>query len=420
MTDLAIRVDGLGKMYQLTRRGGLEGKPGLRNVLEDVVGQFARRVRGRSRPTDGNREAFWALRDVGFDVQRGECVAVIGRNGAGKSTLLKILSRITEPTLGEVRIRGRVGSLLEVGSGFHLELSGRENIFLNGSVLGMSRQEVRAKFAEIVEFSGVEKFLDTPVKRYSTGMYLRLAFAVAAHLEPEILIVDEVLAVGDAAFQKKCLGKMGEVSKGGRTVLFVSHNMAAVNALCSSAVVLSGGQVNYVGPTDEAVRHYMALGAAASANATELNEHGIRLSRLQILDAETGDPTNNPEFLKDYQLEVVIDFEVPLDKASVTVNIFDETGILVGSLSAAEEGAEPRRLAGSVRYLFAMPRLPLIARGYIAGVFVERAHDGTNYLRVEQALQFSVQSAIIAEGMWPYHPRHGYVRLADGVQISSV
>ena len=204
------------------------------------------------------REEFWALRDVSFDIRPGEVTGIIGRNGAGKSTLLKILSRITEPTTGEVRLGGRVASLLEVGTGFHPELTGRENVFLNGTILGMSRSEIRRKFDEIVAFAEVEKFLDTPVKRYSSGMYMRLAFAVAAHLEPEILIVDEVLAVGDAEFQKKCLGKMGDVARGGRTVLFVSHNMSAVQALCSKAILLQGGQVERMGATGPIVAEYLA------------------------------------------------------------------------------------------------------------------------------------------------------------------
>ena len=205
----------------------------------------------------GCREIIWALKDVSFEIQRGDVVGIIGRNGAGKSTLLKILARITEPTRGSVDIYGRVGSLLEVGTGFHAELTGRENIYLNGAILGMKRAEIERKFAEIVAFSEVEKFIDTPVKHYSSGMYLRLAFAVAAHLEPEILLVDEVLAVGDAAFQKKCLGKMGEVSSEGRTVLFVSHNLDAIISICPQTLVLEGGECVFAGETEQAVKRYL-------------------------------------------------------------------------------------------------------------------------------------------------------------------
>ena len=234
-----ITVEGLGKRYEL----GAAQKGGGYTALRDVVANSARNLfRRGANAGEATTESFWALKDVSFDIQRGEVVGIIGRNGAGKSTLLKILSRITEPTTGTIRLRGRVASLLEVGTGFHPELTGRENIFLNGAILGMQRAEIKAKFDEIVAFAEVERFLDTPVKRYSSGMYVRLAFAVAAHLEPEILIVDEVLAVGDAEFQKKCLGKIESVARGeGRTVLFVSHNMQAVTQMCSKAILLRSG-----------------------------------------------------------------------------------------------------------------------------------------------------------------------------------
>ncbi len=241
MNDIAIRVENLSKHYRI----GVERHDTLRDALSDFrlgILDFGRKS-PKSKIANPKSEEFWALRDVSFEVQRGEVVGVIGRNGAGKSTLLKILSRITEPTTGFVELHGRVGSLLEVGTGFHPELTGRENIYLNGAILGMKRTEIARKFDEIVAFSEIEKFLDTPVKRYSSGMYVRLAFAVAAHLEPEILLVDEVLAVGDAAFQKKCLGKMGDIAGEGRTVLFVSHNMAAVLELCTHAIVLQSGEM---------------------------------------------------------------------------------------------------------------------------------------------------------------------------------
>ena len=229
---------------------------------------------------------MWALRDISFEVKQGEVVGIIGRNGAGKSTLLKILSRITEPTEGRIRIRGRVASLLEVGTGFHPELTGRENIFLNGAILGMHRAEIKKKFDEIVAFAEVEKFLDTPVKRYSSGMYVRLAFAVAAHLEPEILIVDEVLAVGDAQFQKKCLGKMSEVAHGGRTVLFVSHNMAAVSGLCGSAIWLVDGMVCARGRADELVHKYLAAVSTAGSTFQLSRRHtgdDVRIGRIELI-----------------------------------------------------------------------------------------------------------------------------------------
>ncbi|MCA2001026.1 MAG: ABC transporter ATP-binding protein [Chloroflexi bacterium] len=251
MSDIAIRVEHLGKRYRI---GGKQaGYRTFREALLDGLSAPLRWARGERQSYD----TFWALDDISFEVRQGEAVGIIGRNGAGKSTLLKILSRITKPTTGRVELYGRVASLLEVGTGFHPELSGRDNIYLNGAILGMSRAEIARKFDEIVEFSGVEKFLDTPVKRYSSGMYVRLAFSVAAHLEPEILVVDEVLAVGDAEFQKKCLGKMGEVANQGRTVLFVSHNMAAVSALCKGGIVLQTGRMLGFYAVNEAINAYL-------------------------------------------------------------------------------------------------------------------------------------------------------------------
>ena len=259
--DVVIRAEGLGKKYVIGHQAEREGYTALRDVLARRAKTFGRTARdlfsGRAVVGGDELEDFWALKDLDFEIRRGEVVGVIGRNGAGKSTLLKVLSRITEPTEGRVTIKGRVASLLEVGTGFHPELTGRENIFLNGAILGMSRAEIRRKFDEIVDFAEVEKFLDTPVKRYSSGMYVRLAFAVAAHLEPEILVVDEVLAVGDAEFQKKCLGKMQDVAGHGRTVLFVSHNMAAIRKLCSSGIALSNGRATFRGPTMDAISAYL-------------------------------------------------------------------------------------------------------------------------------------------------------------------
>ena len=261
MSAPAIRVENLSKRYVISHTSG--SRDGLRNSLETAFRNPLSWLKSRRAAQRQPKDEFWALRDVSFDVAQGEVVGIIGRNGAGKSTLLKLLSRITEPTSGRISIEGRVASLLEVGTGFHPELTGRENIFLNGAILGMSRNEITRKFDEIVDFAEVERFLDTPVKRYSSGMYVRLAFAVAAHLEPEILIVDEVLAVGDAQFQKKCLGKMNQVAKeGDRTVLFVSHQMAAITNLCENCVLLSHGEISYHGRTDEAVTRYLASPAS--------------------------------------------------------------------------------------------------------------------------------------------------------------
>jgi lipopolysaccharide transport system ATP-binding protein len=258
MSTPVISVENLGKRYVIGKQRSRSD--GLRHAIEDAVRNPLQWFRNRNR--ERARDEFWALKDVSFDVKQGDVVGIIGRNGAGKSTLLKLLSRITEPTSGRIYLRGRIASLLEVGTGFHQELTGRENIYLNGAILGMSRTEIRSKFDEIVAFSEVEKFLDMPVKRYSSGMYVRLAFAVAAHMEPDILVIDEVLAVGDSAFQQKCLGKIDQVStREGRTVLFVSHNMGVISRLCKTTVLLESGRLRCVGETTEMISHYLNSGA---------------------------------------------------------------------------------------------------------------------------------------------------------------
>ena len=286
MDDIAIRVEGLGKRFRLRHAGG---RTRYRTLREDLLGLPRRLLAGLSGRRD-EREEFWALKDVSFEVKRGEVLGIIGRNGAGKSTLLKVLSRIMDPTCGEATVQGRIGSLLEVGTGFHPELTGRENIYLSGALLGMRRDEVRRRFDEIVAFAGVEKFLDTPCKHYSSGMYARLGFAVAAHLDAEILLVDEVLAVGDTEFQRKCLGKMAEVAGGGRTVLFVSHNMSAVAQLCSRALVLERGTVTFGGNVRNAIDAYLQASNTGSTiiKISEGDHHssfsGARNIQLQVAE----------------------------------------------------------------------------------------------------------------------------------------
>ncbi len=290
MGDVVVQVEGLGKLYQIAhRRPGGSLREAMTQGARGLAQGLRRWVAGRARRTE--QEAFWALRDVSFQLRRGEVLGVIGRNGAGKSTLLKLLSRITEPTTGWLGLRGRLASLLEVGTGFHPELTGRENIYLNGSILGMSRAEIRKKFDEIVEFAGVEQFLDTPVKRYSSGMGTRLAFSVAAHLEPEILIVDEVLAVGDIAFQKKCMGKMESVAKQHRTILFVSHNMSAVRALCTRGILLDRGRMVMDGGSREVADAYVNANTGLSNIAevgledrTARTTGAVRFSDLRFED----------------------------------------------------------------------------------------------------------------------------------------
>lgn len=316
MSDVVIKAEGLGKKYLIGHEVKQERYTALRDVIARQAKGLARSARdlfsGRPTTAGDEIEEFWALRDVDFEIRHGDVVGIIGRNGAGKSTLLKILSRITEPTEGRVTIRGRVASLLEVGTGFHPELTGRENIYLNGAILGMRRDEIRRKFEEIVDFAGVEKFLDTPVKRYSSGMYVRLAFAVAAHLEPEILVVDEVLAVGDADFQKKCLSKMQDVSAHGRTVLFVSHNLSAIQSLCSSGILLTEGRIGSHGPIQRTVAEYASGGNTRRARRTTSSRKDVQVEEVQ--SSLEVDPTENKRLLRvEIVLSVLNDIRVNID-----------------------------------------------------------------------------------------------------------
>jgi lipopolysaccharide transport system ATP-binding protein len=328
-SDFVISVENLSKKYTIRHFDGIS-QDGLRHMLQDavtrpfrVLSQKLKRAANSSFPNEDrrsnthgldfnsksrrSREVFWALKNISFEAKRGEVVGIIGRNGAGKSTLLKILSRITEPTLGRIGIKGRVASLLEVGTGFHPELTGRENIFLNGAILGMTRQEVKGKFDEIVDFATIERFLDTPVKRYSNGMYMRLAFAVAAHLEPEILIIDEVLAVGDSEFQKKCLGKMREVASGlGRTVFFVSHQLESVVALCTRVCLLEAGCLEAVGKADSVVQLYQKSVLSVKAGAN-LQNSAVRPGRgtVRIASLRPEQPFFRPDASKAFHIRIV-------------------------------------------------------------------------------------------------------------------
>lgn len=306
MSDIVIQVKNISKYYRL----GLVGT----TTLKDDLDRTWAKLRGKPDPTlkigqkeNNNSDGYiWALKDISFEVKQGEILGIIGRNGAGKSTLLKILSRVTAPTTGECRVKGRIASLLEVGTGFHPELTGRQNIFLNGAILGMTKEEIRQKFDEIIEFSGVEKFIDTPVKRYSSGMYVRLAFGVAAHLEPEILIVDEVLAVGDAQFQKKCLGKMQDVGKEGRTVLFVSHQMGAISQLCNRALLLNNGEIVQTGSTRHVVNYYMDMSTSGTIGYeadTDSLQKDIAIIKAQTFNAEGNSAIN---FSHDEQIIIAI------------------------------------------------------------------------------------------------------------------
>lgn len=336
--DPVISVENLGKSYLIRHQAGGAGYRRFSEELVETLARPIRALRSLRRPNGAppptalppSKERFWALKDVSFEVKRGEVLGIIGRNGAGKSTLLKILSRITEPTEGRVRIRGRVASLLEVGTGFHPELTGRENIFLNGTILGMTRREIQKKFDEIVAFAEVEKFLDTPVKRYSSGMYVRLAFAVAAHLEPEILVVDEVLAVGDAQFQKRCLGKMKDVASQGRTVLFVSHNMGAVTNLCTRALTLQQGSIVFDGETHEAISQYSRSGGESSGSRRWVDlprapgDDRVRL--VEVRCRSGGDVSGDIAIDKPVNLEIVYDVLKEGLSPSPSIHLIDKMG----------------------------------------------------------------------------------------------
>ena len=369
-----VEMDSVSKRYHL----GTPGAGSLRGAVENLV----RRLRGKSpaaNPVLGKRAAdkpntFWSLRNVSLRVEPGEVVGLVGKNGAGKSTLLKILSRITEPTHGRVRLRGRVASLLEVGTGFHPELTGRENIFLNGAILGMKRAEITAKFDEIVEFAEIGPFLDTPVKHYSSGMFVRLAFAVAAHLEPEILLIDEVLAVGDAAFQKKCLGKMDEVAhQHGRTVFFVSHNLGAVRSLCTSAVLLEEGTVTHKGPPEEVISRYLAGAVPAESEANGRREwtdgttapgnDELRFTSIRLLNP-AGDPSASFEAGKPIEVELCYHVHRRIRGSRFYALLHTNEGEI--AFLATDHLQQPEFLdPGDYRTSFTIPGGLLNRRGYI-------------------------------------------------------
>lgn len=337
-----IEVEGLSKLYRL-------GATVRHDTLRDTIAHGFRRLAGRGNAggdtgRDG-ADSLWALKDVTFDVHEGEVLGIIGRNGAGKSTLLKLLSRITDPTSGRAVMRGRVASLLEVGTGFHPELTGAENIYQNGAILGMSRAEIKARFDEIVAFAEIEKFLDTPVKRYSSGMYVRLAFAVAAHLEPEILIVDEVLAVGDAAFQKKCMGKMEDVSRSGRTILFVSHNMGAVQRLCPRCALLDGGRLVYIGETGNTIDLYMSRTEEAAREGALENiprqgglGRSVRISKVDMLDSK-GRSGNTIMFGEPFSMHMDAIAYEPLDGLSMVIGIDSASGFRITTAASEDTGS---------------------------------------------------------------------------------
>jgi len=394
MSDIAIKVENLGKMYRIGEKQ--ERYNTFRDTLNNVITAPFRRLRNIGKPTKLD-ELIWALKDVSFEVKHGEVIGIIGRNGAGKSTLLKILSQITEPTEGQVTIYGRIGSLLEVGTGFHPELTGRENIFLNGAILGMSKVEINRKFDEIVDFAEIEKFMDTQVKHYSSGMYMRLAFAVAAHLEPEILLIDEVLAVGDASIQKKCLGKMGDVAKEGRTVLFVSHNMGAITRICKRSLWLDEGKVVLDGLSDEVVNRYQSqyLTTRAEWKRPDPEKADIDFAFLSVVVKESGGRVTSL-FGGDEPISVEIRYVVhrPLSGCQIGTRIYNSEGLVVFTTTDVDNSgtsALPKE-PGCYHALFTIP-CNFLAPGTYYLLVAAHLPMRSVYEVIEQAVVFEILSS---------------------------
>ncbi|MGB7161390.1 MAG: ABC transporter ATP-binding protein [Tepidisphaeraceae bacterium] len=402
MSAPVISVEGIGKAYRIGVAHPTHTNFGEK--LIELAKTPLKRLRMKSEDWDDSEDTYWAIRDIHFQVNQGEVCGIIGRNGAGKSTLLKVLSRITEPTEGLARVRGRVASLLEVGTGFHPELSGRENIFLNGAILGMSKAEIKRKFDEIVEFSEVEKFLDTPVKRYSSGMYVRLAFSVAAHLEPEVLIVDEVLAVGDASFQKKCLGKMGDVVKEGRTVLFVSHNMDAVATLCTHCVLIDKGRARERVSAEEGVKRYTALANVDETVPLPLRPRKQHKKRPHIFQNLTMHTTSGHRNIVECGGEVTFEIEAQdfddLRDATCGIAIHNERGHRVLFFHTRYHSGFTFDGAAKGRFTCRVPNLPLIPGSYYVELVMS---DGYGIIeQIERVDRLDVTPAnVLGTGMLP-------------------
>jgi homopolymeric O-antigen transport system ATP-binding protein len=410
LSGYAIQVEGLSKQYVIGAR-----EAGYKTFREALVSGFAAPFR-RFAKLSGHvsaEERIWALNDVSFEVKPGEVVGIIGRNGAGKSTLLKILSRITEPTKGRIKLRGRIASLLEVGTGFHPELTGRENIFLNGAILGMTKADIRKKFGEIAAFAEIEKFLDTPVKRYSSGMYVRLAFAVAAHLEPDILVVDEVLAVGDTEFQKKCIGKMQSVGRTGRTVLFVSHNMAAVKSLTTRGILLDGGNVDLIGTSEQVIERYMQLTSCPAALQSYPGwGHGTHtaIREARLLD-KNGKPTTQYIPGECFRLEVVLETDGARGM-SLELFLTDATRTRLGLASLCQfHGQTLPEKAGTYRVTINLHPMWLASGKYTFDVTTSVVNCDWDH-SVESAVEFEVQFSNPLGYPWDFKQSYGYGPLA--------
>jgi lipopolysaccharide transport system ATP-binding protein len=411
-TDPVVRAEQVGKRYSLGElRGGYK-------LLSETISERVRQG-GRLRR---EREEFWALRDVGFEVEQGETFGIVGHNGAGKSTLLKILSRVTPPTTGSVELRGRVGALLEVGTGFHPELTGRDNVFLNGAILGMTRQEIARKFDEIVAFAEVERFIDTPVKRYSSGMQLRLAFAVAAHLEPEILIIDEVLSVGDLAFQEKCLGRMEAVSGEGRTVLFVSHNLTAVSNLCDRSMLLQSGSKVTEGPTAEVIEAYVrsVVRETGTALTDRTDRHGNgRLRFTEIAFETAGRTVDSPATGEDF--EIVLRYETvdgkPARNVSFAVQVLTLLGDVIVHFYTRTAGVQITEAPGIGEVRCVVPRCPLPPGQYMVTLWADQGGDPVDW--IQRACELTVREGDFYRSGQTQLPSHQSVLVDHSWSVSA-
>ena len=400
-SDIVIKAENLGKKYVIGHKSDNSSYATLRDALMNNAKNLWHKTRdlAKGKPViyGDTLEEVWALKDINFEILRGDAVGIIGRNGAGKSTLLKILSRITEPSTGRVTIKGRVASLLEVGTGFHPELTGRENIYLNGTILGMTREEIKHKFDEIVAFAEIDKFLDTPVKRYSSGMYVRLAFAVAAHLEPEILVVDEVLAVGDAEFQKKCLGKMGDVAYEGRTVLFVSHNMTAVDALCRHGIVLEQGNIGFQGLAKDAISNYIGKQHSIMMADLDTSSHFSRLTKyIPIIQRITlcsvdNSPRNTFVLGEPIIFKVVLESKQTLSHAIVGLHVYNLFGQRVVTFHTRDQLADTLNVNGKVILSCLWDECNLMPGQYSLVVGLASVNGQED--RIDPALSFTVIEA---------------------------
>lgn len=414
--DVVIKVENLGKQYIIGHQNDRERYHSLRDTVAQTCKNLIRTTKdiltGKPVIQGDNTEEVWALKDVNFEVKRGESLGIIGRNGAGKSTLLKILSRITEPTTGKVTIKGRVASLLEVGTGFHPELSGRENIFLNGAILGMTYKEIKSKFDEIVAFAEVEKYLDTPVKRYSSGMYVRLAFSVAAHLEPDILVVDEVLAVGDAAFQKKCLGKMDAVTKAGRTVLFVSHNINTILKLCDKSLVLANGTTNYYGCVKIGAKKYLEQSDELSGNINMRNSC-VQTYNNELFNIELKMLTERIETGGEFCLEMEIEAFKKIDNASIAVSFKDFQETPVCQIYSEYTCQPIKLLRGSNRIKLLLKHLPLVEGKYILNLWIGQNFSTTLFF-IKDCKVLQVFPGPTKTNSKKFYQNMGYPVIIDG------